>query len=299
MPQTLTVTAPTGLALTLRVFPDGLTTQAVGSPFTLTEDTQRKGYYSATVGTPLGGIHHAVIYRGSSPIGNVWIQFDAINGENVARLDRPVATSILTAEQVWTYSSRTITGFGTGTSVTFPAAEFTTSPVSYCDVSALFDHIDETIVADAVLDNRNATRPTAAEMSNAATVAGRRVQKALLAASGEVETAALAKRLYTPADLLSLTGAIRIKLEATVAGIAVLYLYGRRAPATGKHEELPLVRHSQETLDKLRTGERVFGFIANLEAGAGMSAVSITPDTYRGDIDTVSEASRFFGQRDR
>jgi hypothetical protein len=88
MPQTITFDWHVGITgLTLRVFPDGSTTQVSGSPFACTDSGG--GNYVATVSTPLSGLHSCEIYRGSVKSGDGWITFVAPNGPNPVSETRP------------------------------------------------------------------------------------------------------------------------------------------------------------------------------------------------------------------
>lgn len=63
MAQTLEVRAETGLSLTVKLFPYGSDTAANGSGDTLTEATNRKGLYTATVSESISGWHTAHIFE--------------------------------------------------------------------------------------------------------------------------------------------------------------------------------------------------------------------------------------------
>jgi len=79
--QVIALAGPTGLATpTIRVFADGSDTQVSGSPFTVTEATNRKGYYSVSFTGTLAGMHLAVLYTGSSPIGSFWVKLANADG---------------------------------------------------------------------------------------------------------------------------------------------------------------------------------------------------------------------------
>src|SRR5690606_3716044 len=57
-----------GVTLTLELYPLGSDTIANGSGDTLTEETNRKGLYIATVTEALTGWHHAIVLHGSVPV---------------------------------------------------------------------------------------------------------------------------------------------------------------------------------------------------------------------------------------
>src|SRR5690606_2289016 len=62
-----------GLALTLELYPLGSDTIANGSGDSLTEATNRKGLYVATVTEALTGWHHAIVFHGSTPVAEGYI----------------------------------------------------------------------------------------------------------------------------------------------------------------------------------------------------------------------------------
>lgn len=176
-----------------------------------------------------------------------------------------------------------------------PASSLT----SYTTAARLFDFIDWRIVGDCVRDDDSLERPTLNELTTPNNPAGLRVVAALEAASGELESACLPRGQYTADDLNALTGMGKGYLERVVAGLAVGVLFSRRWPASGKYEELPAVRYAEDTLERLRLGERVFGFAQNIDAGKGMSAPPFgpPPQSPTEDRNTVAEAYRFFGNR--
>jgi hypothetical protein len=55
------IEAPSGLTLTLELYPHGSDTIANGEGDTLTEETNRHGVYSASVTESLTGLHHAIV----------------------------------------------------------------------------------------------------------------------------------------------------------------------------------------------------------------------------------------------
>ena len=80
--KTLEVKAPSGLTLTLDLFPVGSDTRANGSGDTLTERTNAGGIYSATVTEAITGWHDAVIKDDSSNVigvGEVNIRTDTVD----------------------------------------------------------------------------------------------------------------------------------------------------------------------------------------------------------------------------
>ncbi len=68
MAQTLEVRAETALSLTVKLFPYGSDTIANGSGDTLTEATNRKGLYTATIAESISGWHTAHIFESGTCI---------------------------------------------------------------------------------------------------------------------------------------------------------------------------------------------------------------------------------------
>lgn len=67
--KTVAILAPTGLTLTLEVYPDGSDTIANTGGDALTEATNRKGLYTCTVTEALSGLHTAHIKQSGTVIG--------------------------------------------------------------------------------------------------------------------------------------------------------------------------------------------------------------------------------------
>lgn len=89
---TLAFIAPSGLTLTVELYPEASDTIANGSGDSCTEATNRKGYYSATVEEALAGWYLAVFKSGSTPVGASWVLLaDDTNtyvaGERVAGIE--------------------------------------------------------------------------------------------------------------------------------------------------------------------------------------------------------------------
>lgn len=92
--QVVGLNAPTSLATpTLRVFADGSDTQVSGSPFTLVEATNRKGYYEVSFTGTLAGLHQCILYTGLSPIGWGWVTLANASATYVVASDRGVNVS--------------------------------------------------------------------------------------------------------------------------------------------------------------------------------------------------------------
>lgn len=100
--QIIALQAPAGLDTpTLRVFPDGSDTAVSGSPFTLTEATNRKGHYQASFTGTLSGLHEVVLYSGANPVGAGWVMMTNASGTYIVQGDRDTArgaTALLTIQ---------------------------------------------------------------------------------------------------------------------------------------------------------------------------------------------------------
>jgi hypothetical protein len=93
--KTVEVLAAEGLTLTLHLYPWGSDTRANGSGDTLTEATNRKGLYSATVTEAITGWHTAHVFNGSNaliqPPQYLYIYSDS---ENTFRCMSPSAADV-------------------------------------------------------------------------------------------------------------------------------------------------------------------------------------------------------------
>lgn len=90
------------------------------------------------------------------------------------------------------------------------------------------------------------------------------VAAALNAASGEIESACLVGEKYNPTNLNALTGMSAARLQKLCADLAFWNLLVRRYPTAQATETY---KAAQETLQKLRYGELVFGLQENMDAG--------------------------------
>lgn len=173
----------------------------------------------------------------------------------------------------------------------------TTSATPYCTVEQLFLFVDWRIVADAVRDDDDAPRPLRATLLDDTSDQGALLVDMLLTASGTLESACLARTLYTVADLAALTGATAKYLQQVVAGLTVWNLFGRRAPAAGKPDEIPAVRAASDALERLGRGETIFGLADQRTAGVGPTTITQDDVVSNNQRYTVTAASRYFGVR--
>jgi hypothetical protein len=177
------------------------------------------------------------------------------------------------------------------------------TPVSsltpYCTASILLTYYDARQVGDLLYDTTPGQRATEATIlqpvttqtppnSPAATIAN-----AINWASGEIESACLVAGKYSVQDLQSLTGMALASLQGLCADLAFWKLVCRRYP---KQEMPDAIKWAFEKLERLRSGERIFGLEDQIEAGTPY----VQPDTFA-DIQTrdltTFQASRFFGRR--
>lgn len=90
--QTIVLIGPTAMPTpTVRVFADGSDAQVSGSPFTLVEETNRKGYYSVTFTGTLAGLHLAALYSATDYVGSGWVTLTNADGTYAVRGDKEAA----------------------------------------------------------------------------------------------------------------------------------------------------------------------------------------------------------------
>lgn len=85
----------TGQTLTLSLFPHGSDTAAV-SGLTLTEATNRKGVYTTTTTAALTGLHMAVAFSGSTPLGQGYVLMDDTTANHVVQETAAIANTTAT-----------------------------------------------------------------------------------------------------------------------------------------------------------------------------------------------------------
>ena len=164
----------------------------------------------------------------------------------------------------------------------------------YCPAADFLSYHDWQQAADLLRDG-DAPRPTRAALLDAASGPGAMLAQVLLAASGELESACLVGKRYTPTDLGALTGSGLQYLKKLTADLAFWRLAQRRQPGSSNPDQVPGAKQALEELKRLRDGEAVFGLVEAAEAG--LPSV-VQPDPGRGP-DVVRRASRLFGPRDR
>ncbi len=145
-----------------------------------------------------------------------------------------------------------------------------------------------------LLTDDPASVPTQADAENPAHAAGAKLLAALAAASGEIEEHAVKGRRYEPADLASLTGNSRVRLEELAADLAFWRLAKRRWAADVPAAKVTGVAEALDALRRLAAGETVFGLA---EAAGAADAMSVAPLGADGPGRVVTTARRFFGDR--
>lgn len=160
---------------------------------------------------------------------------------------------------------------------------------SYCTGAQCIKFYDVRQIGDLLTDDD--TRVAAGSVA-----AHPNLTAELNAASGEVESAVLVGGRYSVADLQALQSANSVGgeyLAKMVAVIAVWNLMERRNPDVMMPDR---VRRVYESLEKLRTGENIFGFIENIAAGV-TETVKLYQDQQDEMRSPVKEAARMFGNR--
>lgn len=163
----------------------------------------------------------------------------------------------------------------------------------YCTVSRLFQFHDWHQVADMVRDGEGA-RPTRQCLLDSTSVEGALLVRLLLAVSGELESACLVGDRYSPEDLQALTNSGLARLEKLTADLCFWGLSQRRQPNAADPRTVPGALLALQELDRLRTGERIFGF--QEAADAGLPSVSDPdPTQFQNGSGAILGASRLFG----
>ena len=137
--------------------------------------------------------------------------------------------------------------------------------MAYASSADLTARFDSQIIRDLASDSG-----TQVEEGDLATDV--KVQAALDDASGRVEAALTVARIYSTDDLDALTGNSLAMLKRIVCELAMAFLIGRRQEKMLDEGLQRVEQKSEEYLDRLRKGERLFG--ANEEAqDAGLPTV--------------------------
>lgn len=162
-----------------------------------------------------------------------------------------------------------------------------TSATTYCPVSEFLKRVDARVVGDLVSDSGE--RVASGSLASDANLAA-----ILLDASGMVEAACLVSGRYTPTDLASLTGASLRFLYRLVSDLTLGMLVQRRPDR--KYPIPPQYELAMKWLDRLESGERIFGFQEQMDAGVVDHTVE-TADIVNDRQMTTTHAQRFFSTR--
>lgn len=158
---------------------------------------------------------------------------------------------------------------------------------AYCTAAQLVQRYDTRTVGDLLSDS--GTRLTAAQVLSSTVLAA-----LLKQASGMLESACLVGKRYTPDDLAALEGNSAELAAGLVADLAIWLLYNRRPE---RRKEMPgQVEVAFEFLDKIRSGERIFGFVEHAESATTQANVETSEDV-EGRNGLAVQADRFFGTR--
>lgn len=129
---------------------------------------------------------------------------------------------------------------------------------AYADHDDLISRYDERTVRDLLSDDGTPVGDLSGDSKLSAN---------LQAASGRVEAACLVGQIYTAANLAALTGNTLELLKEIVCDLCMLRLVMRR-PEKVSDEHIKVLRETtEEYLEQLRKGERLFDVTANVEAG--------------------------------
>lgn len=141
-----------------------------------------------------------------------------------------------------------------------------TTATPYATAADLFVFHDWQQVGECLVD-RGAPTPQRATLTNTASPLGATLNRMLLAASGQLESACLVGKRYTPADLQALNGAGAERVKKLVCDLCFWQLRQRRQPGAADPKQVPGALEAHETLTALRQGVQVFGFLESAEAG--------------------------------
>jgi phage gp36-like protein len=126
--------------------------------------------------------------------------------------------------------------------------------------SDMIARYDERSIADLLSD-------TGDPVESADLATDTKLLAALESASGRVEAAVLVSNNYTAAELAGLTGNSLALLKDIVCDIAMARLLRRRPEKIGEDSLASIAKESEDYLDRLRNGDRLFDVPAHREAG--------------------------------
>lgn len=162
----------------------------------------------------------------------------------------------------------------------------------YATAANLFVWHDAAQVADMLRDGEG-PRPTRLAMLDTASEPGALLHAILLGACGELESACLVGKRYSTADLTALTYSGLNRLRKIVSDLAFWTLCQRRQPGAADPEKVPGAKQALAELDRLRDGERIFGFTESAAAGLPSVGESDANRNLAGTV--IRDGNRFFG----
>lgn len=165
----------------------------------------------------------------------------------------------------------------------------------YCSAALLLVHHDWQQVADMCRDGQG-PRPAKADLTDTNQSAGAIVLSKLMEASGELESACIAGKRYSPTDLAGLTGAGLTLLQALTAHLAFWRLQQRRQPVSADPNKVPGALQALTMLELLRSGERIFPTVEAADAGLPDTVDTTINNPFR-ERRVVNQSRRFFGVR--
>jgi hypothetical protein len=133
--------------------------------------------------------------------------------------------------------------------------------VPYATPSDLTTYFDASVIADLARDDGQ----PAPDLSNTTTEPA--IINSLSAASGQINAAVLVAAIYSVTDLGNLTGDDKQLLTEICCTLAMAKLIRRRPEKYGSEAYQAFVKDSEEYLDRLRKGERLFNLPAPIDAG--------------------------------
>jgi len=124
--------------------------------------------------------------------------------------------------------------------------------MAYASSSDLSARFDVRIISDLASDDGT-------QITEDALATNSKVVAALADASGRIDSALTVARIYSTADLAALTGNSLALLKRITCELAMAFLIGRRQEKFLDEAIARVEQKSEEYLDRLRKGERLFG----------------------------------------
>ena len=175
------------------------------------------------------------------------------------------------------------------------------SATPYLTVARFFAYHDWQQVADMMRTGED-PRPSKLCLQDSTTDEGGQLLMIGLAACGELESACFIGRRYDSSDLQALANqdgtaslsslTAKGRMEKVIADLWFWGVCQRRQPATADPARVPGALQALQELDRLRDGERIFGFDEAAEAGLPNT---VTPDIGKRPNEVTLLADRLFG----